>query len=393
MTHNEPARTYQKTHPWIAFQFDMRSLDYSIWLLLGEAKSKCDHIKGAPLLPETIEKMFSVYLAKGALATTAIEGNTLTEEEVERRIKGQLELPLSKEYLGIEIDNVVKAYNVIGQKLLSEKESDELSVDIIKDYNRLVLENLPLDEGVIPGEFRTYSVGVADYRGAPHEDCEYLLIKYVDWLNNKFNFPDEKKVIFGILKAILAHLYFVWIHPFGDGNGRTARLIEFQILISVGVPSVAAHLLSNHYNATRTEYYRQLRKTSKSRDHVNEFIGYALQGFVDGLKTEIDSIQKQQIKVHWINHIYNSFAGKTSFTDKRQRDLMLELSLHLRDSYTFNSIRHTSPKIAEMYADKTDITLKRDLHDLQNMKLLISNGNDYSLNLSVLSIYTVPSRS
>ena len=56
-----------------------------------------------------------------------------------------------------------------------------------------------------------------------------------------------------IVRAVLAHLYFVWIHPFGDGNGRTARLIEFAILVRAGVPAPCAHLLSNHYNATRAE--------------------------------------------------------------------------------------------------------------------------------------------
>jgi Fic family protein len=392
MTPKETLRAYQQSHPWIDFHFNMNGLDHSIWLLLGEAKSKCDHIKGAPLLPETIQKMFNVYLAKGASATTAIEGNTLTEEEVERRIKGQLELPLSKEYLGIEIDNIVKAYNLIGKKSLTQEEPVVLSVEEIKEYNRLVLENLPLGEGVVPGKIRTYSVGIADYRGAPAEDCEFLLREYVKWLNDEFRFTGDRKVVFGILKAVLAHLYFVWIHPFGDGNGRTARLIEFQILISVGVPAVAAHLLSNHYNATRTEYYRQLRLTSKSKSHVNDFIGYALQGFVDGLKAEIDSIQVQQMKVHWINHIYNTFSGKNLLTDKRQRDLLLELSIQITESRPFSEIRHATPKIAEMYAGKSDLTLKRDLQDLRELGLLAADGDNYTLNISVLNIYRTPAR-
>ena len=46
----------------------------------------------------------------------------------------------------------------------------------------------------------------------------------------------------GILKATLAHLYIAWIHPFGDGNGRTARLVEFMLLSRAGVPSPSAHL-------------------------------------------------------------------------------------------------------------------------------------------------------
>ena len=60
-----------------------------------------------------------------------------------------------------------------------------------------------------------------------------------------------------ILRAITAHLYLIWIHPFGDGNGRLARLVEFTILLKSGIPSIAAHLLSNHYNATAEQNCQQ----------------------------------------------------------------------------------------------------------------------------------------
>ena len=385
-------RRYQETHPWIVFRFDARILNYKIWLLLGEAQSKFEHIKGAPLLPNTIQNMLLVYLAKGALATTAIEGNTLTEKEVEKRIQGKLDLPPSKEYLGQEIDNIVAAYNLIGGRLLDSDFSDKLSVEQIKEYNRLVLKDLPLSEDVIPGELRTYPVGVAGYRGVPPEDCEYLLDKYVTWLNDEFTFPTDQRVIYGILKAIIAHLYFVWIHPFGDGNGRTARLIEFQILLSVGAPQIAAHLLSNHYNQTRAEYYRNLEVTSKSGGDVSGFILYALQGFVDGLREEINNIQGQQIIVHWVNHIHNSFHGKHSKADERKKELMLEISKITSKEYTIEEIRYGTARVAEMYANLSDRTMSRDIDELVEMKLLNKQNDKYSCNLASLTAYMVPVR-
>jgi Fic family protein len=385
-------RKYQETHPWILFRFDASHLDHKIWLLLGEAQSKFEHIKGAPLLPNTIQNMLRVYLAKGALATTAIEGNILTEREVEKRIRGELDLPPSKEYLGQEIDNVVAAYNLIGARLLDRDSSDKISVEQIKEYNRLVLKDLPLSEDVNPGELRTYSDGVAGYRGAPPEDCEYLLDKYVNWLNDEFTFPPDQRVVYGILKAIMAHLYFVWIHPFGDGNGRTARLIEFQILLSVGAPQIAAHLLSNHYNQTRAEYYRNLEATSKSGGDVSGFIRYALQGFVDGLRDEITYIQDQQIIVHWINHIHNSFHGKHSKADERQKELMLEISKITAKEYTIEEIRYGTARIAGMYANLSDRTMSRDIDELVGMKLLNKEHGKYSCNLASLTAYMVPVR-
>ncbi len=392
MTSAIKKRKYQETHPWITFRFNANELNYKVWLLLGETQSKFEHIKGAPLLPNTMGHLLQVYLAKGALATTAIEGNTLTEMEVEKRIQGELQLPPSKEYLGQEIDNVVAAYNLIGKQMLDTDFSDKLSVEHIKEYNRLVLINLPLEDYVIPGEIRTHPVGVARYRGAPSEDCDYLLNKYVAWLNDEFIFPSDQKVIYGILKAIMAHIYLVWIHPFDDGNGRTARLIEFQILLSVGAPTIAAHLLSNHYNLTRSEYYRNLEQTSKSGGDVSGFILYALQGFVDGLEDEIRYIQDQQIQVHWINHIHNTFHSKDSKVDKRRRDLLLEISNIGPNEYTFDEIRHGTPRIAEMYAVHSTRTLIRDIDELVKMNLLSKKAGKYSCNLASLTIYMVPRR-
>ena len=72
-----------------------------------------------------------------------------------------------------------------------------------------------------------------------------------DWLNsNEWErvFGRNNVILTGIIKAIVAHLYIAWIHPFGDGNGRTARLLELQILLNSNIPTPAAHLLSNHYN-------------------------------------------------------------------------------------------------------------------------------------------------
>ena len=362
-------RTYLKTHPWLTFRADLRELNYKHWLMLGEAQSKCQHISGVPLLPGIAEHLHQVYLAKGVLATTAIEGNTLTEEQVMRRLQGKLKLPPSKEYLGQEVDNVLEACNQIARKIFGGHPT-QLKVDDITAFNQFVLRKLPLDEGVVPGQIRTYQVGVGSYRGAPPEDCEFLLEKLTGWLNKEFTPPDNSyPIAFGVLKAIIAHLYLAWIHPFGDGNGRTARLVEFQILLSSGVPSAAAQLLSNHYNQTRTEYYRQLDMASKSGGNIVPFIEYALQGFIDGLKEQLELIRGQQLHVHWINYVHELFRDKDNPTDIRRRRLVLDLTSK-SDPVPKAEIRHVSPRIAEAYSSKLDKTVQRDLNELEKMKLI-----------------------
>src|SRR5438445_13522855 len=94
----------------------------------------------------------------------------------------------------------------------------QFSIDRIKKLNRIVLNNLTLpDDEAVPGEVRRHSVGVMDYRGAPAEDCEFLLGKLCDWLNGMPALFEGQEIIGAILKAIVAHLYLAWIHPFGDG--------------------------------------------------------------------------------------------------------------------------------------------------------------------------------
>jgi hypothetical protein len=66
-------------------------------MLLGEARSKCEHIAGVPLSPEIARSLLNISLARGVHATTAIEGNTLSAEDVEKHIAGKLKVPESKQ--------------------------------------------------------------------------------------------------------------------------------------------------------------------------------------------------------------------------------------------------------------------------------------------------------
>lgn len=361
-------RTYEGTHPWITFRLDLRQAPHAFWSLLGEAASKCEHLAGVPLQPAVAQQMRQLFLAKGARATTAIEGNTLTEDEVLRRIQGQTELPPSKEYLGQEIDNIVAACHEIETRLL-EGGGTDLTPGLLKQYNATVLRNLTVEPEVVPGQVRTYNVGVSRYRGAPPEDCEHLLERLCDWLNSETCVGGEiEPIAAGVIRALAAHLHIAWIHPFGDGNGRVARLVEFQFLIAGGVPDVAAHLLSNHYNITRTDYYRQLDRASQSGGDAFGFFTYALRGFVDQLREQIATVREQQLRVHWINFVHEQFSGRNSIAATRQRNLVLDLTgnPHVKRS----DIRALSSRLAVAYSGKSAKTVSRDLNELKTMGLI-----------------------
>lgn len=363
-------RTFEKTHPWIRFRINLGEIGPEFWLCLGEAVSKCEHLARVPLRPATAERLHQLYLAKGAAATTAIEGNTLSESEVLRAVEGRLEVPPSKEYQKQEVENIIAACNQISQQVAAGQ-LPTLSAELIRSYNVQVLHALPPEENVVPGEYRAHSVVVGNvYRGAPAEDCPWLEDKLCEWLNGEeFAAKPELELVYAIIKAVLAHVYLAWIHPFGNGNGRTARLIEFHLLMSAGMPSPAAHLLSNHYNETRAEYYRQLDLASKSGGDLLPFLRYAVQGLVDGLRAQLSLVWEQQWDITWQNYVHELFQSKTSASDARQRHLALDLGSR-NDWVNGSDITELTPRLAKAYANKTPKTVQRDLNVLASMKLI-----------------------
>jgi Fic family protein len=378
---------YQETHPWISFRVDLRPAPAELWMFLGEARSKIEHIAGALLNPEVAREMHIVYLTKGALATTAIEGNTLSEEEIRQRIEGDLDLPPSREYLGREIDNIIVAFNEIKNELVKGV-APAMSRTTIENYNELILQGLELGDGVEAGRIPTHQVVVGGYAGAPREDCELLLDRLSGWLNGPDFAPrgPQWTLPMAIVKAILAHLYIAWIHPFGDGNGRTARLMEHRILLEAGVPTPATHLLSNHYNQTRNEYYRQLRLASKSGGDVLPFVLYALQGFVDGLRDQLRMIRQQQFADRWEQYVYQQFGRTNSPAQLRQRELVLEMS-KVDEPLPRASLRTLSTSLVEMYHGKTDKTLTRDINAVVKMGLVRRQGRNCSPNKHVIEAF------
>lgn len=364
-------RDYKRSHPWITFKLDLEPATWEFWNHIGEAHSKCRHLARTPLSPSMARDMEQAYLAKGARASAAIEGNSLNEEQAVAAVEGKLEVPESQEYLKQELDNVIAALADI-EREIHQTGSFDLSPQSLRELNRKVLDGLELEDHVVPGELRTQGIVVGTvYRGAPAQDCDYLVQAMCDWLSGSDFSRDggdhAKDFLFAVLKAVVAHVYIAWIHPFGDGNGRTARLVEFGILAAAGVPSAAAHLLSNHYNQTRTSYYRQLEHASKSGGDLIPFLAYAAKGFVEQLQQQLTSVHGWILQATWTNYVHSLFTGSTA-TAKRQRDLVLALPSD--DFVRRANLTALTPSLAEAYATKKSKTVTRDLNSLEQMGLI-----------------------
>jgi Fic family protein len=373
-------RKYLTSHSWIRFNLDLsHDIPHTLWLQLGAAESKCKHLAGIPLRPEKQHALNKLSLQKGIRATTAIEGNSLSEDEVRRIVENDFhDFPRSKEYQRREVENVLKSYNAIAEEI-NIKDSCRVDYEQLLSDNCSILEGLELKEEVIPGKLRTHSVTVGRYLGAPAEDCEFLLRRLFEWLDEDWGgLRKEHRIIEGILKAIMAHLYIAWIHPFADGNGRSARMLEFRILMAANVPLTAAHLLTTHYNETRTEYYSYLEATSrKLGGNPIAFLLYALQGFIDALDSRIATILDEQLNVTWENYVHNSaFSGKLSESQVRQRTLLLELSTFEKPISPNELRKRLSDKLLAEYGKKTLRAFHRDINDLERRELIIRFGKN-----------------
>lgn len=353
-------RTYLQTHPWLTFSADLRKASPMLWIMLGECQSKCECISGSAIYPAIARQISQVSLAQGAHATAAISGNTLSPEEVYSYLEGTLDLPPSRKYLLREIDNFTAGCALITMGIKG-KESEKLTADEICGLNRIILADLITEDNAVPGEFRTRPAMVGSYQGAPEGDCEHLLGRLCEWLNGPgFSGGEGRNIVNAIIRAAFAHLYIAWIHPFGDGNGRTARLLEYQILVSAGVPSPSAHLLGVHYNLTRDEYFRQLELVGISGDVIS-FIQYAAQGFLDGLRGQLARIREEQSDLVWRNHVREFFVDTPSDSDMRRYHLVLDLASR-HDPVPLSGIPFITPRLARAYAKKVERTLIRDLN-------------------------------
>ena len=357
-------------------------------MLLGEARSKCQHLAGAPLKPRVAQDLYGVTLVKGALATTAIEGNTLTEDQARGILQGTYKAPPSREYQEREVRNVLHSLGDLHDRIVAG-ENIEITPKLICDFNIQILEGTQYRDEVVPGKFRNESVVVGAYRAAPWEDCEYLVDRLVEWLNGPTFAHNDPEIQFALIlaKAVYAHLYIAWIHPFGDGNGRTARLLEFVILASCGlVPIPAAHLLSNHYNLTRDRYYRELDLASKPGRNTLGFLSYAIEGFIDGIREVIDMVRMQQFEVAWINYVHERF-GELPNTKASNRQRSLVLAMPMDSVVPRSDLEGLTPKIAKMYAGAGPRVLSRDLHQISKLGLIRRTPRGYRVRSEVVEAF------
>jgi Fic family protein len=201
-----------------------------------------------------VAELKKLYDVRFTYNSNAIEGNTLTQSETE--------LVLTK---GITVGGKTldEHLEVIGHKEaidyienLAQKDT-EINEWEIKQIHNLILRKINPEEA---GSYRTLDVMAAgtNYRYPAHYLLSQLMGDFASWLNS-----ESALRLHPVEYASIAHYRFVSIHPFRDGNGRTARLLMNLLLIRAGYPIVVID------NQIRNDYINALAYGQKNQDDLS----------------------------------------------------------------------------------------------------------------------------
>lgn len=385
------------SHDFIRFPPALAQLSARTWLLLGEIQANAQSIRSSPVLPAHSYELDRQYLAKGIHGTTAIEGNNFSEHEVAKIINGDLPAYATRIAELKQIKNMVEAFNMVARDEIFGG-APALSLETLNRYHKVVLNGLgESSNGKAPvGALREHRVEVGRYLAPPPDACEALIEQFCDWLNTDdkpSNELDGYDVARSIIKAVVAHVTFAWIHPYGDGNGRMARLIEHLILLRAGLPEACTHALSYFYSKTRLQYYDELQRSHGEYDNgayppvgdLRGFIEYALEGFVDELNDMMMEIGSMQVQAIWRDHIRSCFPALSTGAQGRQMRLALDLTDRcVGQPVLLEMVREISAAIEQAYCGVSDADLRDDLDALVKMDLLIHDDYGYQPNPALM---------
>jgi Fic family protein len=348
-----------------------------------ESRILYDTVRDLPILPDLATHLQEELIRRSIFGTAAIEGNPLNEERVGQIISETTEKTFHNN-AEQEIANLQKVYAML---YVHAKSNEKLYIDeeIIKKVHEMITGNIKYEYNN-PGNYRNHLVRVGDKEHGgiytpPRclEDIKNLMKEFIEWINS-----DEVVNLDPPIRAGLIHYYLGLIHPFGDGNGRTARWVEAYLLQSSGIKYVPI-MLSNYYYQNKDDYLWAFSNTIKGKDNdVTPFLTFVLQGFKESLN-EIKARIIFFIRKFTLRDFYMHLRNNRKIT-QRQYDLLITL-LDYGRPFSLKELFSKNP-FNIMYRNVSSRTAMRDLKKLVllNGVNLIKQGKDkkYQLNWRAL---------
>lgn len=256
---------------------------------IAEAKGIIDRAKILPKHELRLRRQATIRMTHHS---TEIEGNKLNMQQVEALYaKKKIDAPDRDIH---EVKNYLNALKYI-EKVVAENKP--ITEKVILKIHQLVTDKTLAPQ--FSGSYRPGPIYVVRRRfGMPQETLytgpeakkvPQLMKNFVAWLKKS-----EEKEINPVIVAAVAHLEIAAIHPFNDGNGRTARALATLILYQRGYDFRRLFALEDYYNTNRPAYYKAVNVGKNYEERRTDLTSW-LEYFVKGFKKEIDEVKSKII--------------------------------------------------------------------------------------------------
>jgi len=224
------------------------------------------------IIPELAVELRFRATVESVHSSTSIEGNPLNQQEVQKVLEGAI--ISAPDYAIQEVLNYKNALQWLNQR--NEAQASIHSNDILKLHSIVMLDLLPSKKVGIYRPGNVYIVDevynqsgtgkkeVVQYVGPPASALKNLVSSFIKWVE----IQKKAKILYPVLLARLAHYFFVSIHPFSDGNGRTTRLLTHQFLKSSSYDFDDCLSLDSYYLLNRENYYMALSRGKTFEDRM-----------------------------------------------------------------------------------------------------------------------------
>lgn len=293
-------------------------------------------------------------LIEEAVASSQVEGAATTTQVARQMLKTGRSPRNESEQM---IFNNLKAIEYI-----SEFATEPISFKIIIELHQIMTAQTQAEE--YSGAFRKGEVFITDHIDGeiahiPPKWTEVgeLMRELCEFIN------DEEKFIHPIVKASIIHFMIGYIHPFKDGNGRTARALFYWFLLKKGYKSVKDISISRAILDSRTQYDKAFLKTEYDENDLNYFIHYSIKNISLAFEKLLQYRNRKLNERKKANLISYKLLSKG--LNRRQADLIGYLYLRKDKQISLNS-----------YAEKHEIvrqTASKDLNELIKLGLIIQD--------------------
>lgn len=265
-------------------------------------------VLNSPFIPKWEVSLRREAIIRSAHSSTAIEGNRLSLEQVSDLAQGREIMASRKDKQ--EVLNYLKVLETI-DKLSDGKINKKNLLHVHKLLTKNTLEN-PSDCGV----YRTRYVVVGNrltgeiiFRPPSNEDVPRLMKALITWVNS----PGAQSLD-PVIEAGIAHYEFVRIHPFVDGNGRTARVFATLILYLRNFDAKQFFCLDDYYDSDRPAYYRVLQGIDQRTLDLTTWLEY----FAEGVKVSIGSVKERVIRLT-SERLRKTTKGQIALTERQMK--------------------------------------------------------------------------